>query len=484
MKLLVIGIDGGDRRIIEAMDMPCLQQLLSELSPLDIHEDLWSRGWSEITTGMHGTQTGAFYDKPVLDGGTGFTQKYSVNDYEKVPGCKPIWSALAEKGQKMGFLNLPTSIPAPDVPGFFISGPGAGFSPASRIPTQACSPKALYNKLIEENIIWEQRYHVSGIQSIDLFIERCCNAVQSRARLLECLSVSEAVDIDLIFHKEFTIMTNLFMYEVEQMVNASGLPSTPLQKRIAEFFRVFDDTVQYLVNRLDPEDIMVVSDHSARPYKHSLNLNQFLKNLNFQKTQNKSIKTSLKAYAFDGKRKAKAALASHPILRLLQDTDPFHGGWLHDDAIDFSKTVAFTSRYVPGIYINDQRFRGPVSNPDRNVLIREIIDAFNCSSEAKSFSMKARSYREEYKSEYAYNSLPDIWIDLPDGIFPEAKGCFIQKNPYWARFESFRHVPKDVIGGMKGRDALCYAVKERVNQLNQKYYNLSDAYNLILSHFT
>jgi predicted AlkP superfamily phosphohydrolase/phosphomutase len=266
------------------MDMPCLQHLLSELAPLDIREDLWSRGWSEITTGMHGTKTGAFYDKPVLDGGPGFTQKYSVNDYEKVPGCKPIWSALAKKGQKMGFLNLPTSIPAPDVPGFFISGPGAGFSPASRIPTQACSPKTLYKELFEENMIWEQRYQVSGIQSIDFFIERCCKAVQDRARLYAKLCISKAVDTGLIVQKEMVMITNLFMFEIEPMLNSGGQPSTPLQRRIAEFFRILDDSIRYVVNLLDPQSIIVVSDHSVRSYKHSLNLTQFLISLNLQKS--------------------------------------------------------------------------------------------------------------------------------------------------------------------------------------------------------
>lgn len=54
MKMLVIGIDGGDKRIIDAMDMPFLQSLLSERVCLKVEEDLWSRGWAEILSGVHG----------------------------------------------------------------------------------------------------------------------------------------------------------------------------------------------------------------------------------------------------------------------------------------------------------------------------------------------------------------------------------------------------------------------------------------------
>src|SRR5690606_11474649 len=164
MRLLILGIDGGDKRIIQAMDMPFTQKLMSERVQINIREDLWSRGWSELSSGLHGVDTGAFYAKPKLNGTTQFTQSYNHTDYRRNPHCTLIWEKLNQIGHKVGFVNMPTTIPAPRVNGFFISGAGAGFSPASRVPEVACHPTELSYELLKRNYTWEQRYRMSGIR--------------------------------------------------------------------------------------------------------------------------------------------------------------------------------------------------------------------------------------------------------------------------------------------------------------------------------
>ena len=48
MKLLVIGLDGVDRALVERFDMPVLQGILEQNTQVPIKEDLWARGWVKV----------------------------------------------------------------------------------------------------------------------------------------------------------------------------------------------------------------------------------------------------------------------------------------------------------------------------------------------------------------------------------------------------------------------------------------------------
>jgi hypothetical protein len=103
MKIFTIGLDGGDRTIIQAMPMPNLHRILEENICLDVEEDLWSRGWAEILSGVHGRESGAFYAKPKLDGTHGTTAKFSVSDYRANASIEPLWAKLRGMGSKIRF---------------------------------------------------------------------------------------------------------------------------------------------------------------------------------------------------------------------------------------------------------------------------------------------------------------------------------------------------------------------------------------------
>ena len=77
MKLLVIGIDGGTRKIIDDMPMPFTQGLFARSASRDLDEDLISRGWAAILTGEHASTNKAFYLMPVAAGGLDFNASYS-----------------------------------------------------------------------------------------------------------------------------------------------------------------------------------------------------------------------------------------------------------------------------------------------------------------------------------------------------------------------------------------------------------------------
>lgn len=90
MKLLVLGIDGGDRRIFEAMGMPNLSRIAASGTYASIAEDIWSRGWAKTLTGVDGPEMGGFYMKPKCDGTRTFIETFRGDDYIDPPNSTPI----------------------------------------------------------------------------------------------------------------------------------------------------------------------------------------------------------------------------------------------------------------------------------------------------------------------------------------------------------------------------------------------------------
>lgn len=475
MNLLILGIDGGDREIINIMDMPFTQQLIRDRVTLPIKEDLWSRGWSELSSGMHGIDTGAFYSKPKLDGSIDFTQSYRSTDYLNVPNCVPIWDRINQLGYSVGFLNMPTTMPAPKVEGFFIAGAGSGFSPSSRVPDIACYPREIANHLLGLDYIWEQRFKVSGVRDFDLFIEKCIKAVIQRSELFISLCEKYDIDVGFLMHREFSTLTNLFANIISRILTKNKV-TTRVEMRIAHFYRVLDDFLKFVVSELDPKHIIVISDHSTSQYLYSLNLNAFLDKTGF-----------LRFYKKRSPRKPVGLLLKTSVfkyLRRLIIRNPHEAttDWV-THMIDYQNSLAFSNNYVPGIFINDERFLGRANSFEKKLLIKDIVKEFNNSPEAKSYKLFAKPYKELYEGRHSYDLLPDIWIDVPETVFPEQRGEFIQKNPYNKSYEDLSYAHRDIMSGIKGRNALCCIEKEFIDDLDlNSSYDLTVAYQMVLNH--
>ena len=94
MKLLVIGIDGGTKSIIEGMPMPFTQSLFKDAVSENLEEDLISRGWAEALTGEHASTNKGFYLMPCSDGSYDFSASYSKSDMVSASSNKTLWDYL------------------------------------------------------------------------------------------------------------------------------------------------------------------------------------------------------------------------------------------------------------------------------------------------------------------------------------------------------------------------------------------------------
>lgn len=446
MKTLVIGIDGGDRRIIDALEMPRLQQLLEEQTCLDIEEDLWSRGWAEILCGHHAKDAGAFYSKPKLDGSYDFTQSFGVKDYENHEAITPLWKALNERGCAVGFMNVPTTGPAPEVEGFFVSGAGggAGSSGVAKTPPAACYPKSILSELEALDYIFDTRFLASGIRQTDLLMQRLALMQTRRADAFLGLNETFQPDFGFIAYRGSAIVQYIAMSEIEVLIENREAPASKTQEQIAHVYKALDESIAHLLDTLQPEHVMVVSDHGAAPRRYTVNLNVFLQQAGLQKLRSSALRFA--------KRMAKKVLPSGSGASV-RSALPASVGKVTRTDFDAARTHAFAARYVPGAYVNDRRrFGGPVSEAEVELVAQEVVEAFNASATAKEHDLRARPYRAVHADARCADLLPDVWIDHPDECFFEAQGAFVEPNAdYGPLGASLAHVTRDQYTGIKGR---------------------------------
>jgi len=214
MKQLVIGIDGGDERILEYFDMPFYRKILGESKSFEMNEDRWSRGWAEMYTGMHARETNAFYEMPLLDGTIKFTRKFSWKEATKNPSVKFLWEVLDEANIRSVFMNIPTTFPAPKLKnGVIIAGAGGGLNNLFSIPEGLCSEKEIENLLNELNYVVDLRYKTSGITDLALLFEKLDEMMLKRAECFVEVCKKQDAEFGFLAFRATTIVQYLALSE-------------------------------------------------------------------------------------------------------------------------------------------------------------------------------------------------------------------------------------------------------------------------------
>ena len=158
MKLLTIGMDGVHADTFNRGWTPFIKSLIDRGHGLTLHEDLISRGWSEIMLGKHAYDTGALYEGPLMGGSLKWSDKFKLEDVPALGvDIKPIWQVLNERGYRVGIMNIPTTFPAPKVDGFFVSGGGGGGPISKEASPYQCHPTELVTELNDGGYIVDQR---------------------------------------------------------------------------------------------------------------------------------------------------------------------------------------------------------------------------------------------------------------------------------------------------------------------------------------
>lgn len=284
MKMVVVGIDGGDARIVRGMDMPYLQGLLESSEQPGIQEDLVNRGWAKILSGLSGGGTGALHCRPLLDGTNYFSPSFGLTELQSVAGIRPLWTRLNEAGFRVGFMNVPTTSPAPAVDGFMASGGGGGVIDLADVdgplPEGVIHPDSITETLRKHHYIFDLRTYVEPPANDKEFLEKLNTIVSRRADTFADLCLSDQPDFGFLCFRVTTELQYMARCDIEQIIHPeeSTAPQgrTEFHDGIKEHYRVLDRAIQKIVEQIQPEHLMIVADHGASPFRYRVNLNAFL----------------------------------------------------------------------------------------------------------------------------------------------------------------------------------------------------------------
>lgn len=447
MRMLVLGIDGGDERIFRAFDMPNFKAIAKKNVSVRVTEDLWSRGWAKMLTDSDVLGSGGVYERPLADGSRSFTQRFGRDEIDANPHIRSLWELLAERGVTTGFMNIPGTFPATPINGFFVSGAGAGIGNIDGIPGELCSSEDVQRDLESLGYVPDTRFMVSGIRDEQVFFDRLEFMLRKRVEAFVFLARKHASSFGMLALMATSRVQYLAMHDIQELVDRSektGEPASalsPIQERIRHLYSVLDEVIGIVFNEISPERFIITADHGAVPFRYTANANAFLARIGVLTTA-PGHETWKRLLDFSPTK-----VFPYYFLRVFAHSTLQQ---IHDPVL-WTETKAFGHRYVPGIYLNDDRFRGPVTNQEKSALVANIVGRFNASPEAAKYAMQARPYRERHLDSLYERILPDIWIDAPDDLFFEGSGAFVEKNPYFKPLTDLAMIHKDMYAGLKGK---------------------------------
>lgn len=420
MKTLLIGMDGAQLATFKRGWTPFIKSLIENGNQLTLKEDLISRGWAEIFTGKHGVDTGALYDRPNLGGTLDWSLNFKI---EEIPGLgvdiKPIWQQLNEHGYRVGIMNVPTTFPAPEVNGFFVSGGGGGSQVVHRPTKNLCYPKEILDTLLDTGYIVDERIgsligEKKIYDPIKIF-SRLEEKNQKRTESFINLSNTYNIDFGFLVFKSSSVMAELFLIpEIKRHLSNKKNIDHQLLDSIKHYYQTFDKQIKWLVEAFPNTEIILVSDHSITETKYMINLNSFLQDSGFQSPSQTGSKVG--GFVHQIKKYLKPLIPFHIRNYLRQKTTILT---LDENKIifDSKNTEAFCmpmGDWTTGIYINDKkRFHGIVESEDVLSLSKKISSALN--KHPLSIQHGLNSSIKPVSKSPAAPYFPDIIVNCPNG---------------------------------------------------------------------
>lgn len=461
MKLLVIGIDGGTKSILEGMPMPFTQSLFKGAASKHLEEDLISRGWAEALTGEHASTNKGFYLMPCADGSYDFSGSYSKSDMVSASSNKAIWNLLNENGVSVGIVNVPTTGPADDVKGFMIAGGGGGVKATGGVPDGMVSP-SIYKKTLEDNgYVFDVRLP-GGEETVSGFLKKISKAEHVQMDTFVKLAKLEKPEFGFHCFRITTEVQYLARYEIEKCIKKladcknKGVefePDNEIQRALVAHYRELDESIKSIFQELEPESYIFIGDHSTALFEHEGNVDVWLNEKRYLKTLSAAEIFVTRALRFlkrkllmrlGKKEKPKASLIRRPITRFSE-----------------RKTLAFGTFYdtgnFAGIFVNDNdRFNGPVKGAEQvKAIVDKICTEFNTDPISIKYGLVAKPYREVHEGAQFQRLMPDIKIHKPDSIyFSSRKWEFITKNPNLKPLNESLEGIRYPHAGAKGSDPL------------------------------
>lgn len=422
MKVLLIGMDGCHKDVFQRGWTPHISKMHDTRQYLNIENDLLSRGWLEISLGQHARATSALYDKPKSNGSLDWKTEFSIQDVPDAENAKPLWTRLNEDGYSVGIMNVPTSFPAPQVNGFFVSGGGGGAPVTEDATEELVYPPEILPVLQENGYIVDNRlYELVVDKQLDTpakIFERLAYKNERRTDSFVALNKKYDVDFGFIVFKTASVLAEtLLTAEYARRKNMQNTADESLIDAIRDYYKNFDKQVEKLSELYPDAEIIFVSDHGTTQRTHTVNPNRLLQKNGFQQVTH--VKSALKGAISKFKEIVPFWLKAY--LKKTSLSKIKNVGQINFDTLTSRAFCKTQGDWTHGIYINDQdRFGGPVTQAKIDVIKDQIISLINTDSTAQKHGIKAISTGKVNRADLAY--FPDIKVFVPNGYLTSDKG--------------------------------------------------------------
>jgi len=477
MELLVVGIDAGQKDIFLKLDMPFFQYLVENSISVPVKENLIDRGWAKMFMGEPAVQNGSFYFYPALDGTLRITDYCNLNSILENTSRQPLWEKLNQLNVRTGFMNTPTTSPAPEVEGFMVSGGGGGLGKTSSIPVEFCFPPEIKGQLDHHGYVLDIRMSYFESKSVVDYYKALIRMLQRRTEAFVRLCNTHSVDFGFI---TFRVAANLFylsMFDLLQLIQGHHLDDRDIETEILRLVREIDNSLKHLFERLSPNHYIVVSDHGMAPYRETINLNKWLYTNGYQdkSTTQSTIQHLLNWIRFNTPPLVKQWVKRRAVAKVYHQNVGFQK----------ESTQAFALPIIPGVFLNDNRFYGVIKDGDRQRIMVEICNKFNSNplNQDKKLHLQPNEMKE---TNGKYNQLlPDIYLNKPDHIHQSGIGPYLQENPHFGPVRSLQGVKNDNWTGIKGRSPIFFCDEKLEELINmEQQHDLTLVYAIVISYFS
>jgi hypothetical protein len=471
MKLLILCLDGLGEESLRGMRLNRLASLINQGQRANpIPDNVVSRGWPEIYSGVSAYESGGFFQIPVMSNGKIIpTQKTGADVVADHLGVHSLlWGRLHALGYRVGIFGLPTvSKPQPGCE-FTFPATGAGLfnlsSEASGIYPPELSRLAIYSMPNHGLRIGRGAFLPKNLHHLEGWLRD--HVSQYFFTLRHTL---RRINVDaLILGSRFTDIFYKFRHVLsEEMADSSDLS---LKKMLLETADDFDYELEKFLKDVSPRDLYIVSDHGISSLKYNISINELLRKIGF--INYPSLLSRSKRFLVKRVKAKIKKVAS-----------------IYFPTYDLNSSKAFSIGYTDVIYINDGRFTGPVMDPGQRFsqaqrLAEELTD-YVSKNDLKQFIAFQPLYNSGKTMPVSTTATP---IALPDIRCVLAEGCFNSgqtygnvaeiNQPYGARrmFEKGFFAQHS---GTKSDDAIAAYVGSSQYPFNP--HRLTDLYEAILA---
>jgi predicted AlkP superfamily phosphohydrolase/phosphomutase len=466
MKILIFGIDGLGKESLKALGLAKLARRMDVgvVGNPKIHNVI-SRGWSEIYTGKTAFETGAFYQSPELNNGRiNPTQKTGLSFLKKTTDHKSLlWNRLNSMGLNVGVFTVPT-VTVPEKNDGFCVGASGGGKFGNGLSSEDYYPEDLLDGLNIKDIDLGLRmgYGAYLPDSIDNLEKYANKHIADYFYLLNRVLDKNPVDVCFAASRFINEMSYKFLgvyldepktqFEIE------------LKKTVQQLCESFDAQLDDLIEKLDPDNLFIVSDHGLGRFDYEINLNQFLVEMGL-------IKQRSFAHWKELVRPSYYWIKKNVFFEKVGVVEPKYA---------FESSNIFSIGFTNVLYLNDQRFGGKTfSDDERKAYLQNLVDEFN--KKVKVDCLDKFFYFELFDiSQHMIGDLavPDILCKISDGVSNTERHCSVTHAREFAFEKMFSEGFYGEHSGCKTEDTIAAYIGSNKELVN--FDCLTDVYSSII----